>query len=106
LTKKKKPLLPTVIVFLQIAITTLMVWIFGVLINAPNRGFDRVFFRQYSRKYSGGGACRAAEFCTFFTVFYCTLAAFASKLLIGIYSPVPMGNGHSGCFWILFLHCL
>lgn len=90
------------IIFIQIAITTLLVLVFGILIGVPFEAMIVCFSVSILRKFSGGAHAGTAEFCTCFTVVYCSLTAFMSKLLSGIYSQILMGIAILAVFALSF----
>lgn len=79
------------IAMIQVAVTVLLVLLLAILIGAPIEAMIICFSVSILRKYSGGVHAESAELCTFISILYCTGAAYLSKkLLLGIYSPIPM----------------
>lgn len=92
------------IAIIQIFITTLLVFLAGILAGVPVEALIVCFSVSIFRKYSGGAHAKTAESCTLFSVFYCTLAAVVSRrLLAGIYSPLPMAVSIILVFGLSFL---
>lgn len=92
------------IAMIQIFVTVLVVLLLGILINAPVEALTVCFSVSILRQYSGGAHAGSAELCTGIGVVYCTAAAFASrKLLLPLYSPVPMATAMIIIYIISFL---
>ena len=76
---------------IQIAITIILVAIIGILAGVCIEALIICFSASILRKYSGGAHAETANLCTCISVIYCTLTAIISKkLLLFLYSPVPM----------------
>lgn len=79
------------IAIIQIALTVLLVLLFGILVGAPVEALIICFSVSILRKYSGGAHAKTAELCTIFSVIFCTVTAVISKkLLTKVYYPIPM----------------
>jgi len=78
------------IAIVQICITLALVLIFGLIVGAPLEAMIVCLSVSILRKYSGGVHADNAEFCTTFSVIYCTITAVLSKWLIVAYSAFPM----------------
>ena len=78
------------IAIVQIAITLSLVTLFGFLVGAPIEALIVCLSVSILRKYSGGVHADNADFCTFFSVVYCTVTAVLSKWIAGIYQPMWM----------------
>lgn len=75
------------IAMVQIAVTLLLVFILGLLVGAPIEALIICLSVSILRKYSGGAHADTIDFCTVFSVIYCTVAALLSKALAGVYQP-------------------
>ncbi|MGI5971870.1 MAG: accessory gene regulator ArgB-like protein [Oscillospiraceae bacterium] len=79
------------IAIIQIAVTVLMIFIIGLLLDVYVEALIVCFSASIMRKYSGGAHAGSAELCTSFSIFYCLLTALVSKrLLTPVYHLLPM----------------
>ena len=78
------------IAIVQICITLTLVFLFGLIVSAPIEALIVCLSVSILRKYSGGVHADNAEFCTVFSVIYCTVTAVLSKWLAGVYFAAPM----------------
>ena len=88
------------IAIIQITVTVLLVFAFGLLVHAPVEALIVCFSVSILRKYSGGAHAHDADFCTVVSVVYCTLAAVASRSLANVYHPIAMAIAIAGVYGI------
>ena len=91
------------IAIIQVAITVLLILLFGIQIGAPIEALVICFSASILRKYSGGAHADTPELCTAISVIYCILMALLTKhLLTPIYNPIIMAVA----ILIIFSCCL
>lgn len=92
------------IAIIQVAITVLLILLFGIQIGAPIEALVICFSASILRKYSGGAHADTPELCTAISVIYCILMALLTKhLLTPIYNPIIMAVAILIIFSLSFL---
>ena len=92
------------IAIIQIVLTTVLVFLFGILAGVPAQALIVCFSVSILRKYSGGAHAGTIELCTGFSVFYCIVTAVISKwFLVGVYNPILMSISIAVIFGLSFL---
>lgn len=88
----------------QIILTIVLVFLFGLLIGAPAEALITCLSASILRRSSGGVHAAHPNLCTSIGIVYCTLTAFISrKLLLNIYSPMMMAAAIIVIFGLSFL---